>query len=224
MDREYALSLINNKILLHSILTFNLESKADKDKLPAKVASFFENYPQFMQGLNKNSFLLKPANFAAAEFLDFKDLKTRILLLDDADFEQILLYLGACVYAPYITKIVIKKDLACIQTALGKNVYDFVMQHGRYVVGTISLQEYALLEPEYIVDVTIKAGSIQKKVNATAARRYELADQRRQSIVGVNQYVNLAEKKLKFRKAPAVPPTRATAAARMRIFRSRSWK
>ena len=158
MDREYALSLINNKILLHSILTFNLESKADKDKLPAKVASFFENYPQFMQGLNKNSFLLKPANFAAAEFLDFKDLKTRILLLDDADFEQILLYLGACVYAPYITKIVIKKDLACIQTALGKNVYDFVMQHGRYVVGTISLQEYALLEPEYIVDVTIKAG------------------------------------------------------------------
>ena len=158
MDREYALSLINNKILLHAILAFNLDSKADKNKLPAKVSSFFENYPQFMQGLNKNSFLLKPANFATAEFLDFKDLKTRILLLDDSDFEQILLYLGACVYAPYITKIVIKKDLACIQTALGKNVYDFVMQHGRYVVGTLSLQEYALLEPEYIVDVTIKAG------------------------------------------------------------------
>lgn len=33
-------------------------------------------------------------------------------------------------------------------------------------------------------------------MNATAAKRYELADQRRQSIVGVNQYVNLAEKKL----------------------------
>lgn len=52
------------------------------------------------------------------------------------------------------------------------------------------------IEKEGGIVKALKAGSIQKKVNATAARRYELADQRRQSIVGVNQYVNLAEKKL----------------------------
>ncbi|MFR4417224.1 MAG: methylmalonyl-CoA mutase family protein [Akkermansia sp.] len=52
------------------------------------------------------------------------------------------------------------------------------------------------IEKEGGIVKALKAGSIQKKVNATAAKRYELADQRRQSIVGVNQYVNLAEKKL----------------------------
>lgn len=43
---------------------------------------------------------------------------------------------------------------------------------------------------------SLQAGTVQKKVNATAAKRYEMADQRRQSIVGVNQYVNLVEQKL----------------------------
>ena len=52
------------------------------------------------------------------------------------------------------------------------------------------------IEKEGGIIKALQSGSIQKSVNATAAKRYEMADQRRQSIVGVNQYVNLVEKKL----------------------------
>ncbi len=52
------------------------------------------------------------------------------------------------------------------------------------------------IEKEGGIIKALQAGSVQKSVNATAAKRYEMADQRRQSIVGVNQYVNLDEKKL----------------------------
>ncbi len=52
------------------------------------------------------------------------------------------------------------------------------------------------IEKEGGIVKALQAGSVQKSVNATAAKRYEMADQRRQSIVGVNQYVNLDEKKL----------------------------
>lgn len=40
------------------------------------------------------------------------------------------------------------------------------------------------------------AGTIQAKVNKTVQKRYELIDQRRQSLVGVNKYTNLDEKTL----------------------------
>ncbi len=52
------------------------------------------------------------------------------------------------------------------------------------------------IEKEGGIIKALQAGTVQKSVNATAAKRYEMADQRRQSIVGVNQYVNLDEKKL----------------------------
>ncbi|WPX39357.1 methylmalonyl-CoA mutase family protein [Akkermansia sp. N21116] len=52
------------------------------------------------------------------------------------------------------------------------------------------------IEQEGGIIKALQAGTVQKRVNATAAKRYEMADQRRQSIVGVNQYVNLDEKKL----------------------------
>ena len=55
---------------------------------------------------------------------------------------------------------------------------------------------FRLIEQEGGMLQALQAGSVQQRVNATAAKRYELADQRRQSIVGVNQYVNLDEKKL----------------------------
>ncbi len=42
----------------------------------------------------------------------------------------------------------------------------------------------------------LKAGSVQKMINDTVAKRYELVDQRRQTLVGVNRYVNLQEKAL----------------------------
>lgn len=53
----------------------------------------------------------------------------------------------------------------------------------------------------YIEDVggiikALKDGMVQKKVNATVKKRYDLADQRRQTLVGVNRYVNLDEKPL----------------------------
>lgn len=54
---------------------------------------------------------------------------------------------------------------------------------------------------QYIEDLggitkALQAGMIQQKVNATAKKRYELVDQRRQTLVGVNRYVNLDEKPL----------------------------
>ncbi|MEG1071109.1 MAG: methylmalonyl-CoA mutase family protein [Akkermansia sp.] len=52
------------------------------------------------------------------------------------------------------------------------------------------------IEKDGGIAAALKAGSIQAKVNATAAKRYELADQRRQGIVGVNRYVNLVEQAL----------------------------
>lgn len=42
----------------------------------------------------------------------------------------------------------------------------------------------------------ILSGSIQAKVNKTASKRYELVDQRRQTLVGINRYTNLTEKAL----------------------------
>ena len=42
----------------------------------------------------------------------------------------------------------------------------------------------------------IESGFIQAKVNKTASARYELIDQRRQSLVGINKYTNLDEKSL----------------------------
>lgn len=53
----------------------------------------------------------------------------------------------------------------------------------------------------YIEDVggivkALQSGMVQQKVNATAKKRYDLADQRRQTLVGVNRYVNLDEKPL----------------------------
>ncbi len=59
------------------------------------------------------------------------------------------------------------------------------------------------IEKEGGIVKALQAGSVQKSVNATAAKRYEMADQRRQSIVGVNQYVNLDEKKLEAPEAAA---------------------
>lgn len=39
-------------------------------------------------------------------------------------------------------------------------------------------------------------GALQARVDKTAAKRYELIDQRRQSLVGINKYTNLGEKSL----------------------------
>lgn len=54
---------------------------------------------------------------------------------------------------------------------------------------------------QYIEDVggiikALKSNVVQDRVNATVNKRYELADQRRQTLVGVNRYVNLDEKQL----------------------------
>lgn len=69
------------------------------------------------------------------------------------------------------------------------------------------------IEKEGGIAKALVAGSVQKAVNATAAKRYELADQRRQSIVGVNQYVNLDEKKLEVTEGCAAPAAHACSAA-----------
>ncbi len=58
------------------------------------------------------------------------------------------------------------------------------------------------IEKEGGIAKALKSSWLQNKVNATAAKRYELADQRRQSIVGINQYVNLDEKKLEVTEEP----------------------
>lgn len=59
------------------------------------------------------------------------------------------------------------------------------------------------IEKEGGIADALKAGWVQKRVNATAAKRYELADQRRQTVVGVNKYVNLSEKPLEISEADA---------------------
>lgn len=42
----------------------------------------------------------------------------------------------------------------------------------------------------------LAAGTIQAKINATVKKRYDLIDQRRQTLVGANRYTNLEEKAL----------------------------
>lgn len=42
----------------------------------------------------------------------------------------------------------------------------------------------------------ILSGTIQGRIDKTAAKRFELIDQRRQSLVGINKYTNLEEKQL----------------------------
>ncbi len=59
------------------------------------------------------------------------------------------------------------------------------------------------LEAEGGIVASLKAGTIQKAVAALAGKRYEYADQRRQTIVGVNKYVNLDEKPLEKPNCPS---------------------
>ena len=59
------------------------------------------------------------------------------------------------------------------------------------------------IEKEGGIAKALKSGSVQTRINATVAKRYELADQRRQTIVGVNKYVNLSEKSLEVSEADA---------------------
>ena len=74
------------------------------------------------------------------------------------------------------------------------------------------------IEKEGGIIKALQSGSIQKSVNATAAKRYEMADQRRQSIVASTSTSTWWKRSWKCRKAPPVPPPRATAAARMRTW------
>lgn len=55
---------------------------------------------------------------------------------------------------------------------------------------------FQTIESEGGMSAAILSGSIQTRINKTAAKRYELIDQRRQTLVGINRYVNLEEKPL----------------------------
>lgn len=74
------------------------------------------------------------------------------------------------------------------------------------------------IEKEGGIIKALQSGSIQKSVNATAAKRYEMADQRRQSIVGVNQYVNLVEKKLEVPEGSACSASKGHGCCKMRTW------
>lgn len=71
---------------------------------------------------------------------------------------------------------------------------------------TVEKEAYAIfqsIEAEGGILASLKAGTIQKRINVTAAKRYELVDQRRQTIVGINRYVNLEEESLATASCPA---------------------
>lgn len=66
-----------------------------------------------------------------------------------------------------------------------------------------SWKQFQSIEAEGGIIAALKAGTLQKSIEATAAKRYEFADQRRQAIVGVNKYVNLDEQPLETPECPA---------------------
>lgn len=81
---------------------------------------------------------------------------------------------------------------------------------GSYYIETLtdevareSWKRFQKIESEGGMVSALKTGSVQKDINATAAKRFEFADQRRQTYVGVNRYVNLEEKPLETGACPA---------------------
>jgi len=63
----------------------------------------------------------------------------------------------------------------------------------------VAKQAYAgfqAIEAEGGMDASIKAGTVQAKVSAVCKKRLEMVDQRRQTVVGCNKYVNLEEEAL----------------------------
>ncbi len=64
---------------------------------------------------------------------------------------------------------------------------------------TVAKEAYATfqsIEAEGGMDAAIKAGTVQDRVAAICSKRLEMVDQRRQTVVGCNKYVNLEEESL----------------------------
>lgn len=91
---------------------------------------------------------------------------------------------------------------------------------GSYYVETLTRQIeqkawdfFVEIESEGGMLEALKKGVVQNAIGATFAERKKLIDQRRNSVVGTNNYANLAEKPLEVKPSPDVRQARAHAVA-----------
>ena len=122
MQREYALSLIDNKELLNAVLDFNsVHESSNKESL----SSFYAQYPSFMRDIEETDLVLFKKQQKIAYF-DFSDPKSRVIFFDKETLDKIAVYLGSCVFADCITTTILKNELLCLSQAIGSSVYKFV--------------------------------------------------------------------------------------------------
>ena len=139
MQREYALSLIDNKELLNAVLDFNsVHESSNKESL----SSFYAQYPSFMRDIEETDLVLFKKQQKISYF-DFSYPKSRVIFLDKETLDKIAVYLGSCVFADCITTTILKNELLCLSQAIGSSVYKFVMEHGRYVFGGTVKRHYS---------------------------------------------------------------------------------
>ena len=83
MQREYALSLIDNKELLNAVLDFNsVHESSNKESL----SSFYAQYPSFMRDIEETDLVLFKKQQKIAYF-DFSDPKSRVIFFDKETLE-----------------------------------------------------------------------------------------------------------------------------------------
>lgn len=79
--------------------------------------------------------LLKYLKLEDKPFYAFEDPRLRIVLLENSDLNNLLVYAGAVIYSEWISKIILKKDVFTLKESIGENIYFFATKKASLLTG-----------------------------------------------------------------------------------------